>query len=80
MADRESQHANYARIPQGGALPQQPQGMNIVFDRDKEEIWILSLDGGGIRGIIGATILDEISKKTGKHPAEIFDLFALANE
>ncbi len=76
MADRESQHANYARIPQGGALPQQPQGMNIVFNRDKDEIWILSLDGGGIRGIIGATVLDEISKKTGKHPAEIFDLFA----
>ena len=68
-------HDQYAKVPRGGVVPD-AQGRNVIFDRNKNEIWILSLDGGGIRGIIGATILDEISKKTGKHPAEIFDLFA----
>lgn len=37
---------------------------------------ILSIDGGGTRGIIPATILDCIYQATGKHPTEIFDLFA----
>ena len=35
---------------------------------------ILSLDGGGIRGIITARILQEIEKKTGKRIHELFDL------
>ncbi len=64
----------FSKQPRGSNLSvSQP---NVMFDRNKNEIWILSLDGGGIRGIIGATILDEISKRTGKHPAELFDLFA----
>ena len=37
---------------------------------------ILSLDGGGIRGIIPATILAYIEKRTGKNIAEMFDLIA----
>lgn len=37
---------------------------------------ILSIDGGGIRGIIPARILVEIEKKTGKPTAECFDLMA----
>lgn len=37
---------------------------------------ILSIDGGGTRGIIPATILDCIFKETGKHPLEYFDLLA----
>jgi len=35
---------------------------------------ILSIDGGGIRGIIPSIILNEIEKKTGKKVSEIFDL------
>lgn len=35
---------------------------------------ILSIDGGGIRGIIPAMVLAEIEKKTGKRIAEMFDL------
>ena len=37
---------------------------------------ILSIDGGGTRGIIPATILDCIHKEFGKTPLDLFDLFA----
>ena len=37
---------------------------------------ILSIDGGGIRGIIPATILADIERRTGKPIAELFDLIA----
>ncbi|AVP87588.1 hypothetical protein phytr_6470 [Candidatus Phycorickettsia trachydisci] len=34
---------------------------------------ILSIDGGGVRGIIPARILQEIEDRTGRHSAELFD-------
>ena len=37
---------------------------------------VLSIDGGGIRGIIPAKILAEIEKRTGKRICELFDLIA----
>jgi patatin-like phospholipase/acyl hydrolase len=37
---------------------------------------ILSIDGGGIRGIIPALVLAELEQKTGKPTSEIFDLVA----
>ena len=37
---------------------------------------VLSLDGGGIRGVIPATVLAEIERRTGKRIAEMFDLIA----
>src|SRR4028119_1295248 len=37
---------------------------------------LLSIDGGGIRGIIPAMILAEIEARTGKRSAEMFDLVA----
>lgn len=37
---------------------------------------VLSIDGGGIRGIIPATVLVEIEKQTGKPTAELFDFIA----
>jgi len=37
---------------------------------------ILAIDGGGIRGIIPATVLMEIERQTGKGVAEMFDLVA----
>ena len=36
--------------------------------------YVLSLDGGGIRGLIPALVLADIEKKTGKRIAELFDL------
>ncbi|MEM9820482.1 MAG: patatin-like phospholipase family protein [Bacteroidota bacterium] len=41
-----------------------------------EKFKILSVDGGGTRGIIPATILNCIFEDTGRTPIEIFDLFA----
>ncbi|WP_243502911.1 patatin-like phospholipase family protein [Ehrlichia ruminantium] len=38
--------------------------------------YILSIDGGGVRGIIAATILQAIQKKINKPIANIFDLIA----
>ena len=39
-------------------------------------VTILSIDGGGIRGIIPATFLTEFEKRTGKPTYELFDLIA----
>lgn len=41
-----------------------------------EFLKILSIDGGGSRGIIPATILHQLYLDTGFHPLDIFDLFA----
>ncbi|MBK8983022.1 MAG: patatin-like phospholipase family protein [Ignavibacteria bacterium] len=37
---------------------------------------ILTIDGGGIRGVLPARILHEIEKRTKKPIAELFDLIA----
>jgi len=37
---------------------------------------VLSIDGGGIRGIIPAMVLAEIERRTGRQIAEMFDLIA----
>lgn len=37
---------------------------------------VLSIDGGGIRGIIPAMVLAEIERRTGKHISELFDFIA----
>lgn len=39
-------------------------------------IKILSIDGGGIRGVVPAMAMAEIERRTGKHIAELFDLIA----
>jgi hypothetical protein len=39
-------------------------------------IKILSIDGGGIRGIIPAVVLAEIERRTGRPIADLFDLIA----
>lgn len=40
------------------------------------KVKILSIDGGGIRGIIPAVILAEIERQTGKQISELFDMVA----
>jgi uncharacterized protein len=37
---------------------------------------ILSIDGGGIRGIVPAVVLAEIERRTGKRVSDLFDFFA----
>jgi len=41
-----------------------------------ELLRVLSIDGGGIRGVIPAAVLTEIETRTGKQIAEMFDLIA----
>jgi patatin-like phospholipase/acyl hydrolase len=41
-----------------------------------ERVKVLSIDGGGIRGIIPATVLAEIERRTGRRVAGLFDLVA----
>ncbi len=43
---------------------------------EAKTIHVLSIDGGGIRGIIPAIILDALQKRVGKQPRESFDLIA----
>ena len=43
---------------------------------DRDVIRILSIDGGGIRGIIPVTVLAEIEKRCGKQIYELFDFIA----
>jgi len=51
-----------------------------VFQAQEENmsdfVKVLSIDGGGIRGIIPATVLVAIEKMTGRPTAELFDLIA----
>jgi uncharacterized protein len=37
---------------------------------------VLSVDGGGIRGLIPAMVLADLEERTGRHTAELFDLIA----
>jgi patatin-like phospholipase/acyl hydrolase len=37
---------------------------------------VLSIDGGGIRGVIPGMVLAALEERTGKHTAELFDLIA----
>lgn len=49
---------------------------NIYEIMMKKVVRILSIDGGGVRGVIPAVLLAEIEKRTGKSIAELFDLIA----
>src|SRR5258706_82395 len=39
-------------------------------------ITVLSIDGGGIRGLIPAAFLDQLEQRTGRHVFELFDYVA----
>ncbi len=48
----------------------------MIFTNSSVPKKILSLDGGGIRGIVSLHLLAEIEKRTGKRIAQMFDLVA----
>ncbi|HKW62025.1 MAG TPA: patatin-like phospholipase family protein [Candidatus Acidoferrum sp.] len=45
-------------------------------NEEAKSIKVLSIDGGGIRGIIPAIILDALQQRVGKEPWQTFDLIA----
>lgn len=47
-----------------------------MANEETKTIKVLSIDGGGIRGIIPAMILDALQERVGKKPHETFDLIA----
>lgn len=50
--------------------------MSDAAHGDTRPLRVLALDGGGIRGVIPATLLAELERRTGKRIAEMFDLIA----
>lgn len=54
----------------------EPQLKDINEKKDETPYMILSLDGGGIRGVMVANILADIEKVTGKKVFELFDVIA----
>lgn len=59
----------------GGRTHLRPGGR--VFDRyARAAMRLLSIDGGGIRGIIPALVLCEVERRTGRRTHELFDMLA----
>ncbi|MFQ5729132.1 MAG: patatin-like phospholipase family protein [Waddliaceae bacterium] len=70
------------------AIPERAPSHNIMeaascYDYTKREykhpVRILSLDGGGIRGLIGLKVLEEVEKRTREATCNLFDLIAGAS-
>lgn len=51
------------------------EAQNMFTDPTQRPFRILSIDGGGIRGVIPLRILSEIERKTGQPAAHLFNLF-----
>ncbi len=66
------------RVSKGGSVRVnlQQHGTAPLPQMDSDYYFILSLDGGGIRGLITARILAEIEKRTGRFVSSLFDLIA----
>src|SRR5208337_4052417 len=52
---------------------------NATLDTSEKTIRVLSIDGGGIRGILPACVLHEIEARTGKDIASLFHLISGAS-
>ena len=59
-------------VQRPGSLDRGPTGANVIRRRYR----ILSIDGGGIRGIIPAVVLAELERQSGRRVHELFDMFA----
>ncbi|HET9061599.1 MAG TPA: patatin-like phospholipase family protein, partial [Acidimicrobiales bacterium] len=57
--------------PQQGALLRQAHG-----DSPQRPVRVLSIDGGGVRGLVPAIVLADIERRTGRRICELFDVVA----
>lgn len=48
--------------------------MRLAAKLHNTTVNILSIDGGGIRGLIPARIVEELERRIGTKPARVFDL------
>ncbi len=66
------------RTESSPAKPAEPLGSRLVrlFRRKPRSIRVLSIDGGGIRGILPAVVMGELERLTGRPVCELFDLVA----
>eukprot|EP01065_Artemidia_motanka_P023966 TRINITY_DN2861_c0_g1_i1.p2 TRINITY_DN2861_c0_g1~~TRINITY_DN2861_c0_g1_i1.p2 ORF type:complete len:455 (+),score=164.98 TRINITY_DN2861_c0_g1_i1:51-1367(+) len=62
--------------PGGGAVFPRPDVSRVQGLRGKKHIRLLSLDGGGIRGLVPALFLQHMEQMTGKRVCEMFDMIA----
>lgn len=53
-----------------------PQPMQSVFPCPRDNMVILSVDGGGSRGVIPLAFLTELESQSGKNTSQLFDLMA----
>ena len=60
----------------GGCMPDSLEDTKREVEGRPSMKKILSIDGGGIRGLIPALVLAEIENRTGKAVADCFDLIA----
>lgn len=68
---------SFISIPvEAAAVPSSPLPAGIKAADKEMPIVILSVDGGGVRGIIPAVLIAEIEKEIGKPITEMVDLFA----
>lgn len=70
------EHESYQESPPDHKIPSPSSSSSSASVSLLPPIKILSLDGGGIRGIIPATLLAGIENQTGKKTYELFDLIA----
>jgi patatin-like phospholipase/acyl hydrolase len=65
-----------AEQPNWPALRDRRAVCNVPAVAADKLVKVLSIDGGGIRGIIPAVVLAEIERRTGRRAFELFDLIA----
>jgi hypothetical protein len=69
----EALHSSSQKTKKKGFLQKTGEKIKGIFSKSEEEINVLSLDGGGIRGIGTLSMLAVLEMKTGKKTYEMFD-------
>src|SRR4051812_47080385 len=77
-----SQLAERAPRTSSGAYHRAPnpllESMSVEFlaTAERRRYTVLAVDGGGIRGVVPARVLQAIEERTGRPAADLFDLIA----